>query len=102
MIAVFTYQADPAGGPEAVAEEVFAIFNGHPRCASDADLARAYCQRGLRSLSFPGNRLCCPRSCCPRRSVVWLSLDAETEGPVKGDSWRERTRRASAGREIGR
>jgi hypothetical protein len=51
MVAVFTYQADPAEGPEAVAEEAFGIFNGHPRCARDLDLARAYYERGLRSLS---------------------------------------------------
>ena len=103
MVRVFAYQADPAGrSPEAIAEEAFAICNGHPRDAGGEDLSRRYYQRELRSLSFPGNRLCCPRSCCPRRSVVWLSLDAETEGPVKADSWRERARRASAGREIGR
>jgi hypothetical protein len=51
MVRVFTYEADPAGGPEAVAEDAFGMFNGHPRCASDADLARAYYQRELRSLS---------------------------------------------------
>jgi len=51
MVRVFTYQADPAGGPEAVAEDAFGIFNGHPRCASDGDLARAYYERELRSLS---------------------------------------------------
>lgn len=39
MVAVFTYRADPAGGPEAVAEEAFGIFNGHPRCARDSDLS---------------------------------------------------------------
>ena len=51
MVRVFAYQADPAGGPEAVAEDAFGIFNGHPRCASDAGLASAYYQRELRSLS---------------------------------------------------
>jgi hypothetical protein len=51
MVCVFTYEADPAGGPETVAEDAFGIFNGHPRRASDADLARAYYQRELRSLS---------------------------------------------------
>jgi len=51
MVAVFTYQADPARGPEAVAEDAFGIFNGHPRDARDADLARAYYERQLRSLS---------------------------------------------------
>jgi hypothetical protein len=70
MVAVFTYQADPAGGPEAVAEEAFGIFNGHPRCARDADLARRYYERGLRSLSFPGMLPCCPRSCCVHHGVV--------------------------------
>lgn len=51
MVEVFTYQADPAGGPEAVAEEAFGIFNGHPRDARDTGLARAYYERELRSLS---------------------------------------------------
>jgi hypothetical protein len=51
MVRVFTYEADPAGGPEAVAEDAFGIFNGHPRLATDAGLARAYYQRELRSLS---------------------------------------------------
>ena len=73
MVRVFTYQADPAGGPEEIAEEAFAICNGHPRDAWGTDLARRYYERELRSLSFPGNRPCCQRSCCTRRSVVWLS-----------------------------
>lgn len=103
MVRVFAYQADPAGRPpETIAEEAFGIFNDHPRDPAGADLACAYYQRRLRSLSFPGNRPCCPRSCCTRRSVVWLSLDAETEGPVKAGSWRERARRAPAGPEMGR
>ncbi len=84
MVRVFAYQAGPAGrSPEAIAEEAFAICNGHPRDAGGEDLSRRYYQRELRSLSFPGNRPFCPRSCCMRRSVVRLSLDAETEGPVQ-------------------
>ena len=52
MVRVFAYQADPAGrSPEAIAEEAFAIFNGHPRDAGGEDLARRYYQRELRSLS---------------------------------------------------
>jgi hypothetical protein len=103
VVRVFTYQADPAGrDPEQIAEEAFAICNGHPSGAGGADLSRRYYQRELRSLSFPGNRPCCPRSCCTHRSVVWLSLDAETEGPVKAGSWRERARRVPAGLEMGR
>ncbi len=87
MVRVFTYQADPAGrDPEQIAEEAFAICNGHPAAADGEDLSRRYYQRELRSLSFPGNRPCCPRSCCTRRSAVWLSLDAETEGPLKAGS----------------
>ena len=70
MVRVFTYQADPGGSPEEIAEEAFAIFNGQPRHARDTDLARRYYERRLRPLSFPGNRPCCPRSCCTRRSVV--------------------------------
>ena len=54
-VRVFTYQADPAGRtPEQIAEEAFAICNGHPADASGADLARRYYERELRSLSFPG------------------------------------------------
>ena len=39
MVRVFTYQASPAGGPEEIAEEAFAICNGHPRDAWGMDLA---------------------------------------------------------------
>ncbi len=42
----------PAGcAPEEIAEEAFAICNGHPRDARGEDLARRYYQRELRSLS---------------------------------------------------
>ena len=103
VVRVFTHQADPAGcAPEEIAEEAFGICNGHPRDACGEDLARRYYDRELRSLSFPGNRPCCPRSCCTRRSVLWLSLDIETEGPKKAGSWRERARRVPAGLEMGR
>lgn len=51
VVRVFTYQADPAGSPEAVAEDAFAICNGHPRRAADAGLSRDYYDRELRSLS---------------------------------------------------
>jgi hypothetical protein len=51
MVRVFTYQADPAAGPEEIAEEAFAICNGHPCDARGEDLARRYYDRELRSLS---------------------------------------------------
>ena len=52
MVRVFTYQADPAGRlPEDIAEEAFAICNGHPHDTRGADLAEQYYQRRLRSLS---------------------------------------------------
>ena len=52
MVRVFTYQAGPAGrAPEDIAEEAFAICNGHPADADGADLARRYYDRELRSLS---------------------------------------------------
>lgn len=83
MVAVFTYQADPVGGPEAVAEEAFGIFNGHPRCAHDEDLARAYYGRRLRSLSFPGISPCCSRSCCLRyRPVSQVVVEAAGRADV--------------------
>ena len=70
MVRVFAYQADPAGrSPEAIAEEAFAICNGHPRDVGSADLARRYYERELRSLSFPGNSPCCRWSCCLDVSV---------------------------------
>jgi len=73
MVRVFTYQADPAGrSPEAVAEEAFAICNGHPGNAHGEELSRRYYQRELRSLSFPRNSSCCGRSCCLQHRVVWL------------------------------
>lgn len=51
MVRVFTYQANPAAGPDKVAEEAFAICNGHPHDARGEDLARRYYDRELRSLS---------------------------------------------------
>ena len=52
VVRVFTYQAGPAGRlPDDIAEEAFAICNGHPRDARGTDLARQYYQRRLRSLS---------------------------------------------------
>ncbi len=51
MVRVFAYQADPAGrSPEAIAEEAFAVCNGHPRDAGGEDLSRRYYERELRSL----------------------------------------------------
>ena len=45
----------PGGrSPEAIAEEAFAICNGHPRDAGGEELSRRYYARELRSLSFPG------------------------------------------------
>ena len=65
VVRVFAYQADPAGRAlEEIAEEAFAICNGHPRDAHGADLARRYYERELRSLSFPGKQACCGWSCC--------------------------------------
>ena len=52
VVAVFTYQADPAGRTaEQIADEAFGTFNDHPRDPDGADLACAYYQRRLRSLS---------------------------------------------------
>jgi len=65
VVRVFTYQGGPVGrDPEQIAEEAFAICNGHPSDADGADLSRRYYQRELRSLSFPGISSCCSRSCC--------------------------------------
>jgi len=52
MVPVFTYQADPSGrAPEVIAEEAFAICNGHPHDAAGAEVSRRYYARELRSLS---------------------------------------------------
>jgi hypothetical protein len=60
MVRVFSYQAEPAGrSPEQIAEEAFAICNGHPSDARGDDLARRYYERELRSLSFSGSLPCC-------------------------------------------
>jgi len=59
VVAVFTYQADPGRPAEQIADEAFDTFNNHPRDPDGADLACAYYGRRLRSLSFPGRRLCC-------------------------------------------
>jgi hypothetical protein len=79
MVRVFTYQA-PADGrlPEAIAEDAFALANGHPRDPGSAALSRQYYERRLRSVQFPGKLPCCPRSCCICRGVV-------LPGRVEGD-----------------
>ena len=52
MVRVFTCQATPRGRPpEAIAEDAFALANGHPRDDETARLSRLYYQRRLRSLS---------------------------------------------------
>jgi hypothetical protein len=80
VVRVFTYQADPAGSPEEIAEEAFAICNGHPRDTRGEDLARRYYQRELRSLSFPGNSPCCSRSCCLHRRAMWPRSSSRPPG----------------------
>ena len=58
MVRVFTYQATPRGrSPEAIAEDAFALANGHPRDDETARLSRLYYQRRLRSLSV-GDIVC--------------------------------------------
>src|ERR1039457_7318923 len=50
MVRVFTYQATPRGrSPEAIAEDAFALANGHPRDDETARLSRLYYQRRLRA-----------------------------------------------------
>jgi hypothetical protein len=72
MVRVFTYQALPCGRPpEAIAEDAFALANGHPRDPGGMELSRRYYERRLRSLSFPGNSPCCSSSWCTHRAVVW-------------------------------
>ncbi|HEY4850574.1 MAG TPA: hypothetical protein VII22_07245 [Streptosporangiaceae bacterium] len=65
MVRVFTYQTLPrARSAEAIAEDAFALANGHPRDPEGMELSRRYYERRLRSLSFPGKLACCGRSCC--------------------------------------
>lgn len=73
VVRVFTYQADPAGSPEAVAEDAFAICNGHPRRAADAGLSRDYYDRELRSLSVG--------------DVVTVTADGEARLAVARTGW---------------
>jgi hypothetical protein len=55
----------PAGrSPEVIAEEAFAICNGHPRDAGGEDLSRRYYERGLRSRQFPRKLACCSHGSC--------------------------------------
>jgi hypothetical protein len=52
MVRVFTYQTLPCGRPpEAIAEDAFALANGHPRDPGSAELSRRYYEQRLRSLS---------------------------------------------------
>jgi hypothetical protein len=102
MVAVFAYQAQSGRPAQEIADEASDIFNDHPRDAAGAELAWAYYGRKLRSLSFPGKRPCCPRSCCGllRSRVIritvdpasWREIDGQAEtGPVclAGSVWGE-------------
>jgi hypothetical protein len=51
MVAVFAYQTDPRRPAEEIAAEAFDTFNDHPRDAAGAELAWAYYERRLLSLS---------------------------------------------------
>ena len=51
VVCVFAYQASPGRPAEEIAEEAFAICNGHPADADGKELARRYYGRELRSLS---------------------------------------------------
>ncbi len=84
MVRVFTYQADPAGGPEEIAEEAFAICNGHPRDAWGTDLAHRYYERELRSLS-KGDVVVAGEVALAVASVGWI--------PVRGGLHEVRNRR---------
>jgi hypothetical protein len=92
VVRVFAYQASPGRSAEEIAEEAFAIFNDHPGDAAGAELACAYYGRRLRSLSFPGNRRCCSRSCCFNRCAVWSRLSRCAAGRASRECLRE-TRR---------
>ena len=95
VVRVFTYQADPAGrDPEQIAEEAFAICNGHPSGASGAGLSRRYYQRELRSLSFPGNSPCCSRSCCLHPRAVWPGSSSRSPGDRTSYERQPATRRS--------
>ena len=97
MVRVFAYQAGPAGHhPEEIAEEAFAICNGHPRDAGGEDLSRRYYQRELRSLSFPGNSPCCSRSCCLHYRAVWPG------SPSRPPGWRRSCERQPGTGEVRR
>ena len=92
MVKVFTYDTPASGrSPAGIAEDAFAAFNEAPLSEEAAALARQYRQRRLRSLSFPGKSLCCSRSCCFRRRVVWLQVAVTM--PAKRASSSEESRR---------
>jgi hypothetical protein len=82
MVRVFTYQADPAADPEEIAEEAFAICNGHPSDAAGEDLARRYYARELRSVS-KGDVVAVGEVALAVASVGWI--------PVRGSLHEVRT-----------
>jgi hypothetical protein len=82
MVRVFTYQTDPAAGPEEIAEEAFAICNGHPRDAWGTDLAHRYYERELRSVS-KGDVVVAGEVALAVASVGWI--------PVRGGLHEVRT-----------
>jgi hypothetical protein len=73
LVPVETWTVRRWRDPEAAAAAFRLLNVGEDRVFGKPDpVAVEYRARGNRSLSFPGNRPCCPRSCCTRRSVVWL------------------------------
>ena len=77
VVAVFAYQADPGRSAQEIAAEAFDIFNDYPRDAAGAELACAYYQRRLRSLSFPRKGAVLPEDMLrpPQFRVVRMAVD---------------------------
>ncbi len=57
VVRVFAYQADPGRPAEEIADEAYAICNGHPHDTHGEELARRYYERELRPLSV-GDIVC--------------------------------------------
>ena len=108
LVPVFAYDVElPGGGMpglQLIAEDAFEAFNADPEMLTGRklELATRYRQALLRSPSFPGKSLCCPRSCCPHPSAVWPWIDLETEVQAEAVSRYEQLRNGSAGQETRR
>lgn len=95
-VQVFATPAPRTAEHLAVCEAVWELLNvgDDPAFTVTPDpRAVAYRKRGNRSMSFPGNRRCCSRSCCLHRCAVWSRSSSSWPGEGTSRQCQQDTRR---------